>query len=158
MTNQWERLIRRSDLQSLGPPRWARCARYPGRSCCPRAWPRCGGPHGRTAPSASALRSHRSDAYWCHRPAVLRRHPGNIWRNRTEETRVTLHVAMCCEGVTTQASPLWSTMYLIFKNIIEQHSKSNKLTSVWSHAIPQHYSILIACCHRLLPYCCVITM
>ena len=64
-------------LRSLWPPRWAPISRTPGRSCCPPAWPQCGGQRGRTAPSASAPRSHRSGVWWCRRPAGRQQHLGS---------------------------------------------------------------------------------
>lgn len=61
-------------LRSLLPPLWARISLTPGQSCCPPAWPQCGGQRGRTAPSASAPRSHKLGVWWCHRPAGLQLH------------------------------------------------------------------------------------
>lgn len=62
-----QKLIQRSfdimtDLQRLGPRLWGQSWGSPGPSCFPPALPRCEGRRARTAPSTTALCSHKSGA------------------------------------------------------------------------------------------------
>lgn len=87
-------------LQSLWPPQWEQISLTAGQSCCPPASPRCGGQRGRTAPSASAPRSHRSDVWWCHRPAGLRLLPCSTWEEDS-------HIRVCSLSVLHVKGQSW---------------------------------------------------
>lgn len=66
-------------LRTLLPHRWERPSGVAGRSCSPPAWWQCCCRRDLAALSASAPRSHRSDAWRCRTPAGLLRHLCNTF-------------------------------------------------------------------------------
>lgn len=81
-------------LQSPGLPPPGRSAGSPGLTCSPPASPQCGGLRGRTAPSASARRSHRSGVCLCRRPEEPQLLLCNTWSPQEIQAKHFSQIAM----------------------------------------------------------------